>query len=72
MIAVVILLFAAIFWVVCCSQADRLDTAKQEVLAKDGRIFPYDRLCIATGARPRLLVEGGLGNSLKPSLLNRA
>jgi NAD(P)H-nitrite reductase large subunit len=32
-------------------QAERVDVVKQQVLLADGRIIPYDRLLIATGAR---------------------
>lgn len=35
------------------------DAARREIVAEDGRVFPYDRLLIATGTVPRpLMLEG--------------
>lgn len=40
-------------------RAERIDRARREVVCADGMCFPYDKLVLATGGRPRRLAMEG-------------
>jgi 3-phenylpropionate/trans-cinnamate dioxygenase ferredoxin reductase subunit len=44
--------------------ASRLDTASRSLLLEDGRVLAYDKLLLATGARPRRLACPGADRAL--------
>ena len=41
-----------------CGAVIRCDIDERIVTLKDGRVVPYDRMCVATGARPNIVFPG--------------